>query len=170
MQKADAAYIVIGKIGATYGIRGWLKIHSYTEFGANILEYKPWYLSRLQNEWYAVDVEDGKMHGKGVIAKFAGVNSPEEARLLIGKEIAIHRSQLPTLQKNEYYWSDLEGLTVINQAGQTLGKVIYLIETGSNDVLVIKGDKEYAIPYLPGTVILNVDLEKHEIHVDWELI
>ena len=82
--------------------------------------------------------------------------------------IAITRAQLPALPKNEYYWSDLEGLTVINQAGVVLGKVIYLIATGSNDVLVIKGDKELAIPYLQDEVITQVDLENGVIHVNWD--
>jgi len=160
----------VGKIGTTYGVRGWLKIHSYTEFGASILDYTPWYLSNEQDEWDAVEVEDGRMHGNGLIAKLAHVDTPEAARLLTGKKIAASRSQLPQLKKNEYYWSDLEGLTVIDQHGTVLGKVIHLMETGSNDVLIVKGDKEHAIPYLPGSVVLNIDLEKQEIHVNWELI
>lgn len=170
MKKSDMAYITVGKIGSTYGVRGWLKIHSYTEFGASILTYSPWYLSEGSDAWRTIQVEEGRMHGAIVIAKFVGINTPEEARLFTGKLIAITRSQLPSLKKNEYYWSDLQGLTVINKNGEILGKVIYLIETGSNDVLVVKGDKEHAIPYLPGTIVRDIDLEKQEIHVDWEVI
>ena len=169
MKKAEAAHIKIGKVGSPYGIRGWLKIHSYTEFGASILDYMPWYVEQGEDQWRELIVEEGRMHSGQVIAKIAGYDTPEEARLLTGKTITILRSQLPKLNKNEYYWSDLEGLTVINKNGVVLGKVIYLIETGSNDVLVVKGDKEHAIPYLPGTVVLDVNLEKQEIHVDWEL-
>jgi 16S rRNA processing protein RimM len=117
-----------------------------------------------------MDIEDGRLHGKDVIIKLAGINTPEEARLLTGKLIAITRSQLPALDQNEYYWSDLIGLTVVNKDGTVYGKVAYLIETGSNDVLVVKGDKEHAIPYLYGSVVLNVDLEKQQILVDWELL
>ena len=73
-------------------------------------------------------------------------------------------------RKDEFYWSDLVGLTVINAKGEKLGKVAYLIETGSNDVISCKRHKEHAIPYLPGRVILNVDLDKQEILVDWEPI
>ncbi|TAK74020.1 MAG: ribosome maturation factor RimM [Gammaproteobacteria bacterium] len=168
--KISTNYVAIGKVGSTYGIRGWLKIHSYTEFGASILDYSTWFLSSDQENWDAIQVEEGQLHGKGMIVKLAGINSPETARLLTGKLIAIPRSQLPKLKENEYYWSDLEGLTVIDQHGEILGKVIYLMETGSNDVLVVKGEKEHAIPYLPGRVILEVNLEKQEIHVNWELI
>ena len=169
MNKAETTYITVGKVGSTYGVHGWLKIHSYTEFGASILNYSPWYLIQ-DHGWRVIEVENGRRHGNVILAKFIGINSPEEARLLTGKMIAISRAQLPQLEKNEYYWSDLQGLTVINQRGEILGKVIYLIATGSNDVLVVKGDKEYAIPYLPGKVVMQVDLEKQEIQVDWELI
>jgi 16S rRNA processing protein RimM len=170
MKNADDAHIIIGKIGTSYGVHGWLKIHAYTEYGAHILEYHPWYIRRENSEWVPIEVEDGRVHGKGIIAKLAGINTPEQARLLTSTVIAVTRSQLPPLKNNEYYWSDLIGLTVINKNGETLGKVIYLMATGSNDVLVVKGDKELAIPYLFGKVVTSVDLTKQEIHVDWEFI
>lgn len=171
MTETQSKYIIVGKIGATYGIMGWLKIQTFTEFGENILEYAPWYLSGSDNQDFEeITIEDGKPHGNAFIAKFPNINTPEEARLFTGKTINIKRSQLPELSKDEYYWSDLVGLTVKNQHGEVLGTVSYLIETGANDVLVIKGDKEHAIPYLPGSVVLSVDLTKKEIIVDWELI
>lgn len=168
MKNRDTTYITIGKIGSPYGIQGWLKIYTYTEYGANILQYSPWYLTE-KDGWQPVQVEEGRVHGKGVVAKLAHFHTPEEARLLTGKTIAVQRTQLPALKKDEYYWSDLQGLTVINK-GQALGKIIYLIATGSNDVLVVKGEKEHAIPYLPDKVIKKVDIAKQEIHVDWEVI
>lgn len=161
-------YIVVGKIGSSFGVNGWVKVHTYTEFDANILEYSPWYLNTPEQPEEPIIIEDGRTHGNGIIVKFSGIDTPEAVRLLTGKLIHIKRSQLPNLDAEEYYWSDLEGLTVINQDGTTLGKVSYLIETGANDVLVVKGQTEIAIPYLPGSVILRVDLEKREIHVNWE--
>lgn len=168
MTETNAKYIVIGKIGAVYGIKGWLKIHSYTEFGASILEYSPWYLSKNGKSFREIRVEEGKPHGKSLVAKLEGMENPEEARLLTGSAIYIQRTQLPELEQNEYYWSDLEGLDVIDQHGKNLGKVIYLIETGANDVLVVKGDIERAIPYLPGKFVTKVDLKNQQILVDWE--
>ncbi len=166
-------YITVGKIGATYGIKGWLKIVSFTEQLADILNYTPWYLEENQ-QLTPVTISDGRTQGKGIIAKIDGYDTPEQARLLTGKRIAIQRSQLPVLEKQEYYWADLEGLTVIDQHGSTLGKVIYLIATGSNDVLVVKGnkagDKEIAIPYLPGDVIISIDLSKQVMHVKWDIL
>lgn len=162
-------YLVIGKIGSTYGIKGWLKIVAYTEFAASVFEYKTWYIENPTG-WQPIKVESGKPHGKGIIAKLEGYDNPEVARLLSGKKFAIFKNQLPALQRGEYYWSDLIGLIVIDQHNEILGQVIYLLETGTNDVLVVKGITEHAIPYLPGDVITSVDLENKEIHVNWEML
>ncbi len=161
-------YVVVGKLGSTHGIQGWLKLHSYTEPAANVLMYKPWYLETPAH-WQPVKLEASRTQDKGILVKFADYDNPERARLLTGKKIAVQRLQLPNLKKGEFYWSDLEGLTVINADGALLGKVAYLLETGSNDVLVVKGDKEYAIPYLP-EVIKDVDLANQVIRINWELI
>ncbi|MDR3491809.1 MAG: ribosome maturation factor RimM [Gammaproteobacteria bacterium] len=166
---ADSNYIVVGKIGSTYGIKGWLKVISYTSPVAGILDYKLWYLEDTLH-WKPIEISTGREHGKGIVVHFDGYETPEKARLLTGKKIAITRAQLPKLTQQEYYWADLEGLTVINDTGEELGKVIYLMETGSNDVLVVKGEKEIAIPYLPGEVILSIDLEKQIMQVKWDMI
>ena len=164
-------HLIVGKIGPTYGIQGWLKVLSYTEVDTDLLKYTPWLIQdKHPTSWREIAVENGKKHGNYLIAKFVGINTPEEARLLTGKHIAIDRAQLPKLKSNHYYWTDLEGLTVINQRGEVLGIVMYLLATGSNDVLVVKGKKEHAIPYLPKTVILDIDLLEKKILVDWELI
>jgi len=168
MKQTD--YVIIGKIGTTYGVQGWVKVFSFTEWTNDILGYGPWYIENAEG-WEQIDISDGHPHGKGVVVKFTGYDNPEQARLLTGKKIGIRRSQLPALHEDEYYWSDLEGLTVINQHGTTLGKVIYLIETGSNDVLVVKNDeddKELAIPYLPDEVVIRIDLKNQVMHVNWD--
>jgi 16S rRNA processing protein RimM len=165
----DIEYTIIGKIGAPYGVKGWVKITSFTETIADILDYAPWLMQDGQG-WKTVEMTDGRQHGKGIVVKFAGCDSPEKARLLTGKALAIPRSQLPKLKKHEYYWSDLEGLTVINQRGEVLGKIVYLMATGSNDVLVVKGDKEHAIPYLLNETITSIDLKERVMHVNWDLI
>jgi 16S rRNA processing protein RimM len=164
----DTEYVIVGKIGSPYGVKGWLKVTSFTESVPDILKFAPWYLKEKQG-WQRIESEDGRQHGKGVVVKLTGIDTPEQARLYTGKSIGIERSQLPVLKKQEFYWSDLEGLTVINQHNEVLGKVIYIMETGSNDVLVVKGEKELAIPYLAG-VITNIDIAEKVIHVNWDLI
>lgn len=165
--KAD--YIVVGKVGTPFGVQGWLKVLSYTEWTNNILQFSPWYIE-YKDEWKPITVVSSREHGKGIVVKLVGYDTPEQSRALTGKNIGITRSQLPSLKKDEYYWSDLKGLTVVNQNGVVLGKVVYIIATGSNDVLVVKGDKEQAIPYLLDEVIKKVDLEKGMIEVNWEEI
>lgn len=170
MKNTATVYVKVGKIGSTYGVKGWLKIQSYTEYGASILDYNPWYLVGTDGSRREIIVEEGRPHGKGIVAKLAGFDNPETARLLTGLVIEVDRALLAELPKDEFYWSDLEGLTVKQKNGDVLGKVRYMLATGANDVMVVKGDKEIAIPYLPGSVVLSVDLEKQEIIVDWELI
>lgn len=159
-------YVVVGKIGTPYGVKGWVKVFCYTDPIGQILEYDPWYLED-ENGWRPIQVIDGQPHGKGIIVKLEGFDTPEQSRLLTGTVIGIQRKQLAPLEKNEYYWSDLEGLTVINSDGKVLGKVIYLMETGANDVLVVKNGKELAIPYIKD-VVLSVDLVKKEMRVQWD--
>lgn len=165
-------FVKVGKIGATFGVKGWLKIHTYTEYGASILDYSPWHLlDKSGNEVKIVTIDDSHEHSNHLVIKIGDLDTPEAARVLTGLEIAIPREQLPKLKEGEYYWSDLEGMSVYDIHGTLLGTVSYLMATGSNDVLVVKQDKkEHAIPYLMGSVIKKIDPEKREIHVDWELL
>jgi 16S rRNA processing protein RimM len=169
MNSPRSEYVVVGQIGSPYGVLGWVKVSSFTEMVTNILAYSPWYLEERTN-WKLVEVSASREHGKGIIVKLAGIETPEEARLLAGKKIAIERSKLPVLKENEYYWNDLKGMAVINQRGENLGTVIYIMATGSNDVLVVKDKKEHAIPFLLNDVITHVDMDKKMIHVDWETL
>lgn len=170
MNKAETTYIAIGKFGATHGVHGWIRVKAYTEFAENILKYTPWYIKRLQQDWTTLQIEDSKFQNDTLLVKVSGIHNPEEARLLTGLTISVTRAQLPPLGKDEYYWSDLIGLRVINLAGTDLGTVTHLMATGSNDVLVVKGKIEHGIPYLMGSVIKKIDLDKQEILVDWELL
>jgi len=113
-------------------------------------------------------VVEGKRHSKSVIAHFEGVDDRDQAAALIGSEIAIPRDQLPAAEDGSYYWTDLEGMQVVHRDGSDLGRVAYLMETGSNDVLVTKGERERLIPFIAEKVILDVDFDKGVISVDWE--
>jgi len=137
------------------------------------LEYNNWQLARDGKE-QALKVKKAKVHGKGVIALPEGVDTRDQAEALIGSEIWINKDQLEKLQSREYYWHQLEGLKVQNKAGEFLGVVSHMIETGANDVLVVQAsdgsidDQERLIPYVDEEVVMEVDIEAGKILVAWD--
>ncbi len=159
--------LVMGRIAGPYGVSGWVRITAYTEQPAGLLDYVPWYLGR-PGDWQSVDVLQARAHGKGLVAQLAGCADRDAALALTGTEIGVYRSQLPPAGADEYYWSDLIGLQVITREGRVLGTVDHLLETGANDVLVIGGEREYLVPFIPGQVIESVDLDNRIIRVDWD--
>jgi 16S rRNA processing protein RimM len=165
--EAPDSRVTVGRITGVYGVKGWLRIYSYTEPRGNILEYNPWLL-RLADGWRSVELLDGRVQGKGVIAHLAGCEDRDQAARWMDAEIAVRREQLPAAGAGEYYWRDLIGLRVITTAGEELGIVDHLLETGANDVLVVQGKREVLIPYALGEVVTAVDLEAGELHVDWD--
>lgn len=169
----NASLIVIGKIVGVYGIKGWLKILSFTRPKENIFEYVPWLvkqsLVKQNEEWQAMSVVEGKPQGKGLIASFAGITDRDEAMALVDSEIAIQRDQLPAAKEGEFFWVDLINLQVINEQNEILGVVTELLETGANDVLVVEAEKQrYLIPYVQDVYIKDVDLEQGIIQVEWQ--
>lgn len=158
--------VVLGCVGAPYGVRGWVKINSYTDPLTNILNYSEWFLKH-QNKWIPLTVESAKPHGHGIIAKLAGIEDPETAKQYTNELIAINRELLPQPLPNEYYWEDLIDLTVTTLSGITLGQVIEVRNTGANDILIIQGDKRHLVPFIDH-VIQTVDLVNRSIIVDWD--
>jgi 16S rRNA processing protein RimM len=145
-----------------------VRVYSYTRPRENIVQYQPWYLKDGRGDWQEKQLAAGSRHGKGVIARLADCENRNQAQALMGCEIGIRRDQLPVTAPGEYYWRDLQGLRVVNIKGELLGTVDHLIETGANDVLVVKGERERLIPFVLDQVIVNVDLDKREIQVDWD--
>lgn len=128
-------------------------------------------------QWQQVQLESWKHHNQDLIIKLKGVDDRDAANLLTNCEIVVDSSQLPALEEGDYYWKDLMGCQVVTAEGYDLGKVIDMMETGSNDVLVIKanlkdafGIKERLVPFLDGQVIKKVDLATRTIEVDWDLV
>jgi 16S rRNA processing protein RimM len=113
-------------------------------------------------------VIDGNLQGKTVVAQLDGVNDRDQAASLMGWDIFITPEQLPKAAKDEYYWSDLIGLHVETNLGIQLGVIEGLLETGANDVLIVKGERERVIPFLQGSTILTIDLNVGKMIVDWD--
>lgn len=168
-----SAETVMGKVTSVYGVKGWVKVFSYTQPKENLLKYKTWSL-RKNGKDQAVKVLSCKVHGNGLVAQIDGYNDRDKAKSLTESFITISVDELPDLDSDDYYWHQLEGLKVLTAAGELLGVVHHLMETGSNDVLVVRkcpgslDSKERLIPYLPDQVVTSVDLEKQEILVDWD--
>lgn len=173
-QSQNEEYILVGKIGASYGIKGWFKINTYTEIPEGIFDYSPWRVTLNGND-HVVKVAEWRRHNKGLIAKFDGVETRDDAEAWLHGEIFVSADQLPELSEDEFYWRDLKGMSVVTDKGYDLGKVSDLMETGSNDVLVVDanptdafGKTERLIPYIQESVILSVSKEDNTITVDWD--
>lgn len=171
----SSEWLTVGKITGCYGLQGWVKIHSYTEPGENFLTFGQWRIRR-RGVVEPIEFDRGRRHGKGLVAHIAGVDDRTLAEAYQGLEVLAPQESLPRLEEGDYYWHQLQGLRVWCLDGDSrvlLGEVDYLIETGANDVLVVKAaegsidDRERLIPYLPGEVVTRVDLEQGEIEVDW---
>jgi 16S rRNA processing protein RimM len=166
------SWIALGKLAGAHGIKGWVKVQSFTAPKENILNYSPWYIKK-DGQWVEVKNVSGKLQGKSIVVKLDFSPDRNVAETLKGCDIAVKPEQLEQLEQGEYYWRDLVGLEVINLEQIDLGRVDSLMETGANDVLVVKGKQdgervERLIPYIPEEFIKQVDLEKGSITVDWD--
>ncbi len=162
--------VVMGRIANAHGVRGWVKIQSFTEYLDSLLDYPVWQIAPTeQGPWRAVTVKQAEAHAKFVVAQLPDCPDRTAAEKLRGWLVAVPRSAMPEPDEDQFYWSDLIGLNVVNLAGQALGTVHNLLETGANDVLVVQGDNgEVLIPFVANAV-LKVDLAARQIQVDWLL-
>ena len=168
MAEQDTRQVLMGRIGGLFGVRGWVKVHSYTSPPENLLRYDPWRV-QMGGVWKTLAVNAGRRHGKGLVVQLAGYTDRDRACELIGAEVAVERRQLEAPAENEYYWTDLIGSEVVNRDGREFGRVDHMIETGANDVLVVRGEQgETLIPFVIGRYVLEVDLARRRIAVDWE--
>lgn len=158
--------VVLGRVVGLFGVQGWIKVHSYTRVREDILHYPRWLLLR-GGEWRAHPLVEGRAQGKTIVARIDGIDDREAARALMGADIAIDKADLPAPAPGSFYWSQLEGLQVVNLDGVKLGQVSHLFETGANDVMVVTDERERLIPYVK-EVIRDVDLEAGIIRVDWD--
>ncbi len=162
-----AATVIVGRVAGLYGIRGWVKVFSYTDPLQNIIGYSPWTIE-AGGERREYPVAEGRVHGKGVVARLDGFEDRDAAARLLGADIEIRRDRLPELPAGQWYHADLEGLSVVTEGGVALGRVRHLFETGANPVMVVDGERERLVPFVHEKVVLGVDLESGVIRVDWD--
>jgi 16S rRNA processing protein RimM len=164
--------VVIGKIGAPYGVKGWVKITTYTDEIEGVFNYSPWLLGADEKEY---TVDHWRTHNKGVVAKLVGVETRDDAESIKNLDISIKAEQLPQLAEDEFYWRELVGMKVVTEKGYDLGVVKELFETGANDVMLVRanpndgfGQKERMLPFLFEQVVKQVDKQGRTITVDWD--
>lgn len=155
----------MGRIAAPFGVKGWVKVQPYSEDPGALMDFESWRVGHgEQHAHYTVEsIQD---HGTALVAKLGGIDDRNAAYALRGQEVAVAKRDLPPPEENEFYWSDLIGLTVINREGIELGKVANLMETGAHDVLVVKGQREHLIPFV-AAFVGTVDQAKGMIEIDW---
>lgn len=161
--------VIIGKIAGVYGVKGWVRLRSWTQPAEQIFTYQPWLLvSDSGAEKHRCKVLEYRSHSGQFVINLEGIADRDEAAKLNDYRIEVEKDRLPTLPDNEYYWTDLVGMQVVNLAGEDFGKVSNLLETGANDVLVINGDRQRLVPFVQGQIVTVVDQEAGKITVDWD--
>lgn len=160
------AKVIVGRLASVYGVRGWMRVDSFTEPRQQIFDYAEWWL-QYQGVWQTVIINEHKQLGQRFIVRLADCVSPEQARCYTNCLIAVSRESLPVLAAEEFYWADLEGLRVVNQQGIILGHVDHILATGSNDVFVLKGERQRLLPYTD-EVVKTIDLVERLMVVDWD--
>ena len=164
---SNGEVVVIGKTGGVHGVKGWLKVFSYTAPKENIFSYKPWLIEK-EGLWAEVEFAGSGESGKTRVVKFENVEDREAARQFVNRRIAIYRAQLPEPAPGEYYWADLLQMDVMTMAGNRLGKVVDIRETGANDVLIVEGESRRLIPFVKDEIIKQVDMDNGVIKVEWQ--
>jgi 16S rRNA processing protein RimM len=164
--------VTLGRVAGVFGIRGWVKVHSYTRPADNLLDYSHWWIAAQPA--YEARLLEGRLQGSGLVASISGpdgepISDRDLAAALIGAEIQVLRTALPVPEPGSYYWSDLVGLEVLSTGGVSLGRVAAVVENGAQDVLVVEdGAQERLIPFVHGAIIHSVDLPGRRIVADWE--
>ncbi len=167
----SATHVVMGRIGAPYGIKGWVKLISFTDPADNLLDYRVFWIAESTGP-RKIEIDEAQSQGAGLVGHISGCDVREETRGYTGKDLLLPKSELPRLDAG-YYWHQLEGLRVVNLAGEDLGVVAHLMGTGANDVVVVRGDaasvdhEERLLPYVTGQVVKEVDLAARVLRVDW---
>ena len=161
--------VLLGHVSGLFGVKGWVKVFSYTQPRSKIVTYRRWFLGESKD--HQILVEDGRAHKEGVVAKLEGIDDRDAAISLIDSKIWVSEDELAPLGDNDFYWYQLIGLAVFDIHQKLLGTVINLMETGANDVLIVraKDNVEHLIPYIKEQVVKSIDLENKVLIVDWDI-
>jgi len=159
--------IVLGRISGPFGVRGWVKVASFTEPPEQILGFSCWHVALPAGGSRELRPLEGRRHGKGLVARIEGIADRDDAMALARGELWIERRELPALGAGEFYRADLVGLEVVNQEARPLGRVDHFLDLPANPVMVVSGEREHWVPLVPRH-LRSVDLERGRVVVDWD--
>jgi 16S rRNA processing protein RimM len=159
-------WVELGRIGSPYGVLGWMHIQSFTDPPGGVLDYRVWGLRLGPGSQTRYQLVDGRIQGRGLVARLEGVADRDAAALLRGAMIEVRRSELPRPGKREYYRADLVGFVVRNLEGVELGKLGHFVDGAVSTMMVVVGTDEYWIPAIP-QYLRKVDLDGRCLSVDW---
>lgn len=173
----DPRVVVLGKIRSAVGLQGWVKIESYTDPAANILDYRTWQLrlgDSKDDRWRAIKVLNGRTTGQGVQVQLEGIADRNAAELLRNTDIGVYRHELPSPGAGEYYWDDLVGLSGYTVKGEALGELDHFVDTPAHPMMVFVGRTqggkrtEHWVPVVKGKIV-EVNFEARRMTLDWTL-
>ena len=159
--------VIMGYVSGAFGVRGWIKLHTDTEYADSLFDYPVWWLGKPGKTWQPYTLVEGAVQSKNVVARLKGVDDRDQAFAIRGLTIAVPRDELPAAGENEYYWADLIGLVVVNPQGETLGTIVDMMQTGAHDIMVVRGDTgEHLIPFVE-PILLDIDQSARQVRVEW---
>jgi 16S rRNA processing protein RimM len=168
----DYDWVVLGQIGKLHGVEGWVRLRSFTEERGAILRHRQ-FRGEKNGVFSDLEIDAHRNQPNGLVVKFKNFDDPESAIDIVGATLSVQAKQLPALEDEEFYWHQLEGLRVLNLNGEEFGIVKKMLQTGANDVVVVKpvdsslDRRERLIPWIRGDVIKSIDIEKGELLVSW---
>lgn len=163
----ESDWVVLGRLGRPQGLRGLIRVISFTEPESNILDYLPWHIQK-NGHWVPLRIDNFQTQNQTILVKIEGYTEREAVAELTNCNIAVLREQLPKLPEGDFYWHELQNMMVQNKEGAILGQVVDIMPTGTHEVLVIQGEKQHLIPYVPDIYIVKVDSVQRQITVDWD--
>jgi 16S rRNA processing protein RimM len=162
----SSSLIELGIVGAPFGVRGWVKLRSFTDPPDRLFQHRSLQLGR-GDSWTVYEIEATGRSGGQLTAKLSGVNDRDQAQALQGAQVCVPRSELPQRDDKDFYRADLIGCEVVNLSGSRLGRVLHFVETPAQVLMVVRGDRDYWVPALP-KYLRRVDLGARQVVVDWD--
>lgn len=155
--------VELGRVVGAFGIKGWVRLRSYTDPPEGILRYRQWHIGG--REWKVVE---GRAQPEGVVAALEGLQDRDAAAALRGAVVEVPRSALPKPKRGEFYWTDVLGSEVVSTTGAKLGTLDSVTSNGAQDVMVVAGEVERLIPFVVGPIVKSVDAAAKKITVEWD--